>query len=165
MCCRIYIVHDEVKDKAFELELSWVGEGTNPPITFVSLLLPLTSLFMWSPACMRRRHIVMVTLKALPYFLCVCLLPVTSGRHELVPKDVRQEAEKYAKVRRGWTETGRGDGWTDRGDGWTQALSCGFFFRTLWRRRTTLTKTTCEHESVLFVCIFICSVSTLRIKS
>uniref|UniRef100_A0A672PEB2 Proteasome subunit alpha type n=1 Tax=Sinocyclocheilus grahami TaxID=75366 RepID=A0A672PEB2_SINGR len=23
----IYIVHDEVKDKAFELELSWVGEG------------------------------------------------------------------------------------------------------------------------------------------
>ncbi|XP_067681248.1 proteasome subunit alpha type-3-like [Haliotis asinina] len=24
----IYIVHDEVKDKAFELELSWVGEGT-----------------------------------------------------------------------------------------------------------------------------------------
>ncbi|KAK7880644.1 hypothetical protein WMY93_032722 [Mugilogobius chulae] len=25
----IYIVHDEVKDKAFELELSWVGEVTN----------------------------------------------------------------------------------------------------------------------------------------
>lgn len=23
----IYVVHDEVKDKAFELELSWVGEG------------------------------------------------------------------------------------------------------------------------------------------
>uniref|UniRef100_A0A8D3E8A8 Proteasome subunit alpha type n=1 Tax=Scophthalmus maximus TaxID=52904 RepID=A0A8D3E8A8_SCOMX len=46
--CRIYIVHDEVKDKAFELELSWVGE-------------------------------------------------VTNGRHELVPKDVREEAEKYAK--------------------------------------------------------------------
>ena len=23
----IYAVHDEVKDKAFELELSWVGEG------------------------------------------------------------------------------------------------------------------------------------------
>lgn len=23
----IYIVHDEVKDKNFELELSWVGEG------------------------------------------------------------------------------------------------------------------------------------------
>uniref|UniRef100_A0A3B4ZW90 Proteasome subunit alpha type n=1 Tax=Stegastes partitus TaxID=144197 RepID=A0A3B4ZW90_9TELE len=46
---RIYIVHDEVKDKAFELELSWVGE-------------------------------------------------VTNGRHEFVPKDVREEAEKYAKV-------------------------------------------------------------------
>uniref|UniRef100_A0AAV2JJH0 Proteasome subunit alpha type-3 n=1 Tax=Knipowitschia caucasica TaxID=637954 RepID=A0AAV2JJH0_KNICA len=44
----IYIVHDEVKDKAFELELSWVGE-------------------------------------------------VTNGRHELVPKDLREEAEKYAK--------------------------------------------------------------------
>ena len=24
---RIYVVHDEVKDKAFELELSWVGTG------------------------------------------------------------------------------------------------------------------------------------------
>ena len=23
----IYTVHDEVKDKAFELEMSWVGEG------------------------------------------------------------------------------------------------------------------------------------------
>ncbi|XP_041828807.1 proteasome subunit alpha type-3 [Melanotaenia boesemani] len=44
----IYIVHDEVKDKAFELELSWVGE-------------------------------------------------ITNGRHELVPKDIREEAEKYAK--------------------------------------------------------------------
>uniref|UniRef100_A0A4W4GXT7 Proteasome subunit alpha type n=1 Tax=Electrophorus electricus TaxID=8005 RepID=A0A4W4GXT7_ELEEL len=44
----IYIVHDEVKDKTFELELSWVGE-------------------------------------------------VTKGRHELVPKDIKEEAEKYAK--------------------------------------------------------------------
>uniref|UniRef100_F7EMD2 Proteasome subunit alpha type-3 n=1 Tax=Callithrix jacchus TaxID=9483 RepID=F7EMD2_CALJA len=44
----IYIVHDKVKDKAFELELSWVGELTN-------------------------------------------------GRHEIVPKDIREEAEKYAK--------------------------------------------------------------------
>ena len=26
---RIYAVHDEVKDKDFELELSWVGEGTS----------------------------------------------------------------------------------------------------------------------------------------
>ncbi|KAG8511783.1 Proteasome subunit alpha type-3 [Galemys pyrenaicus] len=47
-CSRIYIVHDEVKDKAFELELSWVGE-------------------------------------------------LTKGRHEIVPKDIREEAEKYAK--------------------------------------------------------------------
>ena len=47
---RIYIVHDEVKDKAFELELSWVGELTN-------------------------------------------------GRHEMVPKDIAEEANKYGKVR------------------------------------------------------------------
>ena len=26
---RIYSVHDEVKDKAFELELSWIGKDTN----------------------------------------------------------------------------------------------------------------------------------------
>ena len=44
----IYIVHDKVKDKAFELELSWVGE-------------------------------------------------ITKERHENVPKDIREEAEKYAK--------------------------------------------------------------------
>ncbi|XP_072032332.1 proteasome subunit alpha type-3-like [Amphiura filiformis] len=44
----IYIVHDEVKDKAFELELSWVGEMTN-------------------------------------------------GRHEMIPKDVAEEANKYGK--------------------------------------------------------------------
>ncbi|TFK05455.1 dystrophin-related protein 2 [Platysternon megacephalum] len=44
----IYIVHDEVKDKSFELELSWVGE-------------------------------------------------ITKGKHEIVPKDIREEAEKYAK--------------------------------------------------------------------
>lgn len=44
----IHIVHDEVKDKAFELELSWVGE-------------------------------------------------ITKGRQEIVPKDIREEAEKYAK--------------------------------------------------------------------
>jgi len=45
----IYTVHDEVKDKAFELELSWVGS-------------------------------------------------MTEGRHEIVPKDVQVEAEKYAKA-------------------------------------------------------------------
>ncbi|XP_006865009.1 PREDICTED: proteasome subunit alpha type-3-like [Chrysochloris asiatica] len=53
MTCRdvakiLYIVHDEVKDKAFEPELSWVGE-------------------------------------------------LTKGRHDIVPKDIREEAEKYAK--------------------------------------------------------------------
>lgn len=45
----IYIIHDEVKDKSFELELSWVGE-------------------------------------------------VTGGRHEIVPKEVLEEAEKFAKA-------------------------------------------------------------------
>ncbi|GFO27497.1 proteasome subunit alpha type [Plakobranchus ocellatus] len=35
----IYIVHDEVKDKAFDLELSWVGESGRhelvPPEVFI----------------------------------------------------------------------------------------------------------------------------------
>jgi len=44
----IYSVHDEVKDKHFELELSWIGKDTN-------------------------------------------------GRHELVPKDIFEEAKKYAE--------------------------------------------------------------------
>uniref|UniRef100_A0A8C6RE48 Proteasome subunit alpha type n=1 Tax=Nannospalax galili TaxID=1026970 RepID=A0A8C6RE48_NANGA len=44
----IYIVCDEVKDKAFELELGWVGE-------------------------------------------------LIKGRHEIVPKDIREEAEECAK--------------------------------------------------------------------
>jgi len=45
----IYTVHDEVKDKAFELELSWVGQ-------------------------------------------------ITGGKHEMVPADILEEAEKYAKT-------------------------------------------------------------------
>ncbi|XP_043245935.1 proteasome subunit alpha type-3-like isoform X2 [Amphibalanus amphitrite] len=45
----IYVIHDEVKDKEFELELSWVGEHTG-------------------------------------------------GRHQLVPKDVHEAAERYAKA-------------------------------------------------------------------
>ncbi|KAJ7369832.1 Proteasome subunit alpha type-3 [Desmophyllum pertusum] len=44
----IYIVHDEVKDKNFELELSWIGE-------------------------------------------------VTNGKHQCVPKEIAEAAEKYAK--------------------------------------------------------------------
>uniref|UniRef100_A0A8C4QIQ0 Proteasome subunit alpha type n=1 Tax=Eptatretus burgeri TaxID=7764 RepID=A0A8C4QIQ0_EPTBU len=44
----IYIVHDEVKDKAFALELSWVSAETN-------------------------------------------------GKHKLIPKDIKEEAEKHAK--------------------------------------------------------------------
>ena len=37
----IYIVHDEVKDKAFELELSWVGEGKIISVTIIHLALEL----------------------------------------------------------------------------------------------------------------------------
>jgi len=44
----IYVVHDEIKDKQFELELSWIGE-------------------------------------------------FTGGKHELVPKDVFDKAESFAK--------------------------------------------------------------------
>lgn len=33
VCGSIYTVHDEVKDKDFELELSWVGEGKLTPPT------------------------------------------------------------------------------------------------------------------------------------
>lgn len=43
MFCRIYIVHDEVKDKSFELELSWVGEGNATfPYTHVFLSVVLS---------------------------------------------------------------------------------------------------------------------------
>ena len=44
----VYMVHDEIKDKQFELELSWVGE-------------------------------------------------FTKGKHEIVPKEVHESAEKFAK--------------------------------------------------------------------
>ena len=32
--CSIHIVHDEVKDKSFELEMSWVGAGKSLPWYF-----------------------------------------------------------------------------------------------------------------------------------
>ena len=32
----IYVVHDEVKDKSFELELSWIGEQTGGKHEWVS---------------------------------------------------------------------------------------------------------------------------------
>lgn len=47
-CKNIYIVHDEVKNKSFKLELSRVGE-------------------------------------------------LTKGRHEIIPKGIREEVEKHAK--------------------------------------------------------------------
>ena len=66
----IYVVHDEVKDKQFELELSWVGDGE----------------------CMC--HL---------YGLChiaslIAVSIVTDGKHKVVPQEVFQEAEQYAKV-------------------------------------------------------------------
>jgi len=27
--CRIYLVHDDAKEKEFELEMSWIGDETN----------------------------------------------------------------------------------------------------------------------------------------
>ena len=39
----IYTVHDEVKDKEFELELSWVGEGVYVCAPAVSHCLPSLS--------------------------------------------------------------------------------------------------------------------------
>lgn len=46
---RIYIVHDEVKDKAFELELSWVGESKY----LLCLVSYIASIAGWSFLCAR----------------------------------------------------------------------------------------------------------------
>ncbi len=35
--CSIYTVHDEVKDKAFQLEMSWVGEGKSETVNLLVL--------------------------------------------------------------------------------------------------------------------------------
>lgn len=82
-----------MKDKAFELELSWVGEGSDQ-----------------SQPCPGAQHPVVIvttpTLLSAPF-------TVTNGRHTLVPKDVREEAEKYAKVRQGDADR-RGRRQTDR---------------------------------------------------
>lgn len=77
MFFRIYIVHDEVKDKAFELELSWVGEGKNQSRDQIM-----------DPDCSHGNTLLLLLLFS----------SVTNGRHQFVPKDVREEAEKYAKV-------------------------------------------------------------------
>lgn len=69
-----------MKDKAFELELSWVGEGSK-------------DLFV-----LKRKEVnIPHALKSLNV-LIKSLISVTKGRHELVPKDIKEEAEKYAKV-------------------------------------------------------------------
>ena len=59
-----------MKDKAFELELSWVGEGKDSS---------------W-------RDTPFVCLNLVTSFL------VTGGLHQMVPKDIQEEAEQYAKV-------------------------------------------------------------------
>uniref|UniRef100_A0A673MDS9 Proteasome subunit alpha type-3 n=1 Tax=Sinocyclocheilus rhinocerous TaxID=307959 RepID=A0A673MDS9_9TELE len=97
----IYIVHDEVKDKAFELELSWVGE-------------------------------------------------VTKGRHELVPKDIKEEAEKYAKV------SNRSSGNSHNKSSLQHGLLSYFCpDRNPWRRRMTLMRTTCKQCRKPLFCHFI----------
>lgn len=62
---RIYTVHDKVKDKEFELELSWVGEGKQAGVSRLLLHIP--------PPI------------------------VTGGKHQVVPADVKAEAEQYAE--------------------------------------------------------------------
>ena len=61
----IYQVHDEVKDRMFELELSWVGQ---------------------------RKLKSKILIKTLIFLL------VTEGKHERVPTNVFDDAEKFAKV-------------------------------------------------------------------
>lgn len=65
-----------MKDKAFELELSWVGEGKNQSRDQIL-----------DPDCCSHGNTLLLLFSS-----------VTNGRHEFVPKDVREEAEKYAKV-------------------------------------------------------------------
>ena len=47
-CYSIYGVHDEAKDKAFELEMSWVCEESNREHQRVSLLFFVPFLTFWS---------------------------------------------------------------------------------------------------------------------
>ena len=47
----IYMVHDEVKDKMFELELSWVGEFTNGVHQRVPTNVRLVACLEYSFAC------------------------------------------------------------------------------------------------------------------
>jgi len=67
-CVRIYVVHDEVKDKQFELELSWVGESK----------------------CISHTACIISHDLSIPI--------VTDGKHKVVPQEIFQEAEQYAKV-------------------------------------------------------------------
>ena len=77
----IYSVHDEVKDKVFELELSWVGEGEGTASPCPKLLPRLPPFHF--------------------LFYC-CDFPLvaveTGGLHQLVPKEVFEEAVQFAKV-------------------------------------------------------------------
>lgn len=69
---RIYSVHDEIKDKHFELELGWIGKGID--FTYQNIV-PLRN----------------------NYLLIIYIL-ATEGKFQFVPKQVFDEAEKYAKV-------------------------------------------------------------------
>ncbi len=65
-------------------------------------------------------------------------LLVTKGRHEFVPKDIKEEAEKYAKVSN-----------SSSGNSHKSSLQHGLlsYFcpdRNPWRRRMTLMRTTCK---------------------
>lgn len=68
----IYTVHDEVKDKEFELELSWVGEGV----------------YMCAPAVFH----------CLPF---LSPPEETGGLHQVVSEAMKEDAIEYAKVSHG----------------------------------------------------------------
>lgn len=68
------MVHDELKDKTFELEMSWIGKGCWFNFT--------DQFFSWNAWII----------------LNDVLTAETNGLHEFVPEDVLQEAITYAKV-------------------------------------------------------------------
>ena len=80
-------MHDEVKDKEFELELSWVGEGEE--LFFFLLLMS----FARSCPFLRGR----VLYQCIMHVGALLCIAVTGGKHQAVPSDIRAEAEQYAK--------------------------------------------------------------------
>jgi hypothetical protein len=92
LCCSIYEVHDEAKDKAFELELSWVCDESNkqhqrvcllPPGYMMSFCSCFPTLFNFFWSCS---------------FVVLDLMSRTNGWHLQVPADLLEEAKAAAKA-------------------------------------------------------------------